>query len=260
MRRAKSDYSIQTVVNALHALEAFEGRHDVGVSELSRKLGLHKNNVFRVLATLEQHNYIEQVADNDRYRLGPACQRLGRAFRETRGIGNEAPGYVAEVAERLGESAHVAVREGGAVRHLYGVEGTARVRTGVRVGDSLPVHCTALGKVLVGCAPLYVMQDFDREAMSQGELERYTDATIVDREKFIDHLRGVATQGWALDLGEWDQEIACAAVPVFDGDGVLAGALSVSGPALRLDQSDLEARVVPILQEVAQRLSRSLGA
>ena len=128
MRRAKSDYSIQTVVNALRALEAFEGQRDVGVSELSRKLGLHKNNVFRVLATLEQHGYIEQVADNDRYRLGPSCQRLGRAFRETRDIGSEAPAYVAELAERIGESAHVAVREGGWVRHLYGVEGGARVR------------------------------------------------------------------------------------------------------------------------------------
>ena len=260
MRRSKSDYSIQTVVNALRALEAFEGQRDVGVSELSRKLGLHKNNVFRVLATLEQHGYIEQVSATDRYRLGPACQRLGRAFRETRDIGNEAPGYVAELAERLGESAHVAVREGGTVRHLYGVEGAARVRAGLRVGDSLPVHCTALGKVLIGCAPRYVLESLDREASDGGGLERRTDATIVDREKFIDHLRGVAAQGWALDLGEWDDEVACAAVPVFDGEGVLAGALSISGPAFRLDQSSLEAQAVPVLQEVAQRLSKSLGA
>ncbi len=260
MRRSKSDYSIQTVVNALRALEAFEGHRDVGVSELSRTLGLHKNNVFRVLATLEQHDYIEQVADNDRYRLGPACQRLGRAFRETRAIGSEAPVYVAELAERVGESAHVAVREGGVVRHLYGVEGSARVRTGLRVGDSLPVHCTALGKVLIGCAPPRVLESFDREALSQGDLERHTDATIVDREKLVDHLRGVATRGWATDLGEWDPEIACAAVPVFDGEGALAGALSVSGPSFRLDSSDLEAAVVPVLQDVAQRLSRALGA
>ena len=260
MRRAKSDYSIQTVVNALRALEAFEGQRDVGVSELSRKLGLHKNNVFRVLATLEQHDYIEQVADNDRYRLGPACQRLGRAFRETRDLGSDAPAYIIEIAERLGESAHVAVREGGRVRHLYGVEGSARVRAGVRVGDSLPVHCTALGKVLVGCAPGQVLEAFDRGLGSVGELERCTDATIVDREKLIDHLRGVAAQGWALDLGEWDREISCAAVPVFDGDGVLVGALSVSGPAFRLDQGDLEAGAVPVLQDAALRLSRSLGA
>ncbi len=260
MRRSKSEYSIQTVVNALRALEAFEGHRDVGVSELSRTLGLHKNNVFRVLATLEEHDYIEQVADNDRYRLGPACQRLGRAFRETRTLGNEAPAYVAELAERIGESAHVAVCEGGAVRHLYGVEAAARVRTGLRVGESLPIHCTALGKVLIGCAAPGVLETFDREALSEGDLERHTDDTIVDREKLIDHLRGVAARGWATDLREWDPEIACAAVPVFDGDGALTGALSVSGPAYRLDRTDLEASVVPILHDVALRLSRALGA
>ena len=70
MRKPKSDYAIQTVVNAMRVLEAFRDEEELGVTEISRRLGLHKNNVFRLLATLEQQGYIEQSSDNERYRLG----------------------------------------------------------------------------------------------------------------------------------------------------------------------------------------------
>ncbi len=260
MQRDKSEYSIQTVVNAVRILEAFEGQSDVGVSELSRRLGLHKNNVFRVLATLEGRNYVEQLAGAERYRLGPRCQFLGRIFRESHGnIGAEAPPYVQELADRLGETAHVAVRHGRSVRHLYGAPGAARIGASVRVGDAVPAHCTALGKVLLASAPPAVMKKLDRE-LGEQKLTRHTDSTIVDREKYMEHLRGVAARGFALDQGEWDEELSCAAVPVFDGDDLVVGALSVSGPRYRFDQDALEGRVLPILEEVAGRLSRALGA
>ena len=70
MSKPKSDYTIQTVNNALRLLEAFYEEAELGVSELSRRLGLHKNNVFRLLATLEEEGYVEQSQDNERYRLG----------------------------------------------------------------------------------------------------------------------------------------------------------------------------------------------
>ena len=73
--KPKSDYSIQTVSNALRLLEAFYEDVELGVSELSRRLALHKNNVFRLLATLEERGYIEQSEDSERYRLGLRCRK-----------------------------------------------------------------------------------------------------------------------------------------------------------------------------------------
>jgi len=70
MGKPKSEYSIQTVSNALRLFEAFYEEDELGVSELARRLELHKNNVFRLLATLEQGGYIEQSDENDLYRLG----------------------------------------------------------------------------------------------------------------------------------------------------------------------------------------------
>ena len=78
--KPKSDYSIQTVSNALRMLESFYKSDELGVSELSRRLRLHKNNVFRLLATLEEHGYIEQSLETERYRLGTRCLELSQSF------------------------------------------------------------------------------------------------------------------------------------------------------------------------------------
>ena len=61
MQRAKSEYAIQTVTNALRVLEAFETDEQLGVTELARRLHLHKNAVFRLLATLEENRWVEQT-------------------------------------------------------------------------------------------------------------------------------------------------------------------------------------------------------
>ena len=260
MRRAKSEYSIQTVANALRTLEAFDGEADLGVSELSRKLELHKNNVFRLLATLEENGYVEQIEKTERYRLGASCQRIGRAFRESHPIPNEAPLFVGQLAEVLGETAHIAVRSGDRVRHLHGACGTGEICAADRIGREAPCHSTALGKVLLGCAPIPVLERFDRTVLARTQLERFTPQTISDREKFIEHLRGVAAQGFAVDLEEWQPQLRCVAVPVYDGENGVAAALSVSAPAFRLDLEQIERRVVPELQAVAQQISRAIGA
>src|SRR5215471_777621 len=97
MKKPKGDYSIQAVVNAIRLLETFRDEDEQGVTHLAERLGLHKNNVFRLLATLEQAGYIEQCAESDRYRLGIRSRNLLRRARAV------LDGLVAS----CGESAHI---------------------------------------------------------------------------------------------------------------------------------------------------------
>jgi hypothetical protein len=78
--KPKSDYAIQTVMNAFRMLEVFDGAVAIGVSDVARSLGLHKNNAFRLLATLEIAGYVQQSADSELYHLGPRCLELAHAF------------------------------------------------------------------------------------------------------------------------------------------------------------------------------------
>lgn len=258
MKKPKGEYAIQTVVNAMRLLEAFSDEEELGVTEISRRLALHKNNVFRLLATLEQQGYIEQCSRSERYRLGVGSLELGQSFARSRTLLRCARGVLEDLAARSQECAHLAVMRDFEVVHVSGEQTERPVMPGLRLGRRLPVHCTALGKVLLGCATEESRQEFDRIS-SGAELPTLTECTIVDSHKLFEHLRGVAVRGFALDLGECHEGLCCAAAPVFDIQGQVVAALSVSGPAFRLDEDRLLAEVVPMVVSAAERLSLDLG-
>jgi len=258
MHRAKSEYAIQTVSNALRLLEAFDGKEELGVTELAKGLSLHKNHLFRLLATLEEKGYVEQN-ENERYRLGSRCLQLAHSFSRTRALTRLARPALERLACETGETAHLGVLHGFEVVHLDGEQSQDLVVTALRTGKGLPSHCTALGKVLLACAPPGTLEAYDCEVASKG-LRACTEQTIVDRDKLIEHLRHVASRGWAVDFEETAVGLSCAAAPVTGGTGWVLAALSISGPAFRLDRDELEGRIVPAVVHAANGLSRQLGS
>jgi IclR family KDG regulon transcriptional repressor len=259
MSKPKSDYTIQTVSNALRLLEVFYGEPELGVSELSRRLGLHKNNVFRLLATLELGGYVEQSSATDRYRLGVRCLELGRAYSTSHSLVERARPVLANLVDQLGETAHLGVLRDFEVVHLDGTSPGRLLVTSTRVGQRLPIHCSALGKVLIGCSDNATREDYDRNMVADGGLEAVTPATVVDAIKLTEQLRTVGGQGYAFDLGECEVGLNCVATPVHGEDGEVVAALSVSGPGFRLSEDFLFSRVLPVLSASSRDLSESLG-
>ncbi|MGH0028293.1 MAG: IclR family transcriptional regulator [Myxococcota bacterium] len=259
MKKAKGEYSIQTVANALRVLEEFQGDVEIGVAELSRRLGLHKNNVFRLLATLEEAGFIEQDLETERYRLGLGALELGRAFLRGRPLIERAMPHLRELSDRFDESTHLGVLHDFQVVHVAGHAPERLLVTPSRVGTRLPVHCTALGKVLIGCCPEGQREAYDRTVAAEGSLAPRTKRTITDPDKFFEHIRTVAGQGFATDLDECEAGLVCAAAPVYDSTGRVAAALSLSAPASRLGEEQLIREVLPQVMASAERLSRELG-
>ncbi len=259
MGKPKADYSIQAVSNALRLLEAFGNQDELGVSELARRLDLHKNNVFRLLATLEESGYIEQSAKSEEYRLSTRCLELGQAYSRGHDLVHCSAQILLALMERTGETVHLASLRDFEVVHLAGEQPRHLVVTPLRVGTRLPAHCTALGKVLLACGSEETRQDFDRRVQQTGGLPARSDATIVDPHKFFEHLTGVAVQGFAIDLGECEDGLRCAATPVFGAAGRLVGALSVSGPVFRLPDDRLLGEIVREVSAAAAELSSKLG-
>src|SRR5437660_10535852 len=110
MRREKSNYIIQSVSHSLDVFEQFFGEADeLGVTELSKRLKLHKNNVFRLLATLEARGYIEQNKATENYRLGIKCLHLGRRYIHHMGLVRQARLILVDLARKCRESADVAI-------------------------------------------------------------------------------------------------------------------------------------------------------
>ena len=249
--KPKSEYSIQTVTNALRMLEVFHTETEMGVSDLARRLDLHKNNAFRLLATLEIAGYMQQTPESELYHLGPRCLELGAAFTRSHTLISQARPILEELAATRKETAHLAVLRDDEVVHLDGVLPEQLVLTALRIGERLPAHCTALGKVMLAD---------NAQEIADRTFERFTEATRVDPSKLADELRAVAIQGYAIDLEELARGLRCVAAPVRNANGRVIAAISLSGPSIRLEEELLHGEAAEAVTDCAMRLSQKLGS
>jgi DNA-binding IclR family transcriptional regulator len=147
VRREKSNYIIRSVSHALDVIEQFYGESDeLGVTELSKRLKLHKNNIFRLLATLESRGYIEQNKATENYRLGVRSLQLGQAYIGRMGLLRQARPIMEALVKQCRESAYVAVSRRGGMVPLESVDADHPIRLASLIGETLPLHCTAAGK------------------------------------------------------------------------------------------------------------------
>jgi IclR family KDG regulon transcriptional repressor len=129
VRREKSNYMIQSVSHALDVLEQFNVNADeIGVTELSKRLKLHKNNVFRLLATLQARGYIEQNKVTENYRLGLKCLQLGQTFSRQTGLLVQSRAILDDLVKATKESVFVAIRKGTGIVPLDFLEPQRAVR------------------------------------------------------------------------------------------------------------------------------------
>jgi DNA-binding IclR family transcriptional regulator len=255
VRREKVNYVIQSVSHALDVLEQFcSDADELGVTELSKRLKLHKNNVFRLLATLESRGYIEQNRATENYRLGVQCLHLGRNYVQHMGLLRQARSIMDELVKQCHETACVAVLRGGAVVPVDTVEANQPVRLASQLGASLPLHCTAVGKAHLA----FESEDEVKSSLPE-TLERHTPQTIVDRQALAQHLKSVAAAGYAVDNGEYVIDLRSVAAPIRDYTRHVVGSLAVSGPAYRLPPERIEKDLVPLVVKAGRELSRRLG-
>src|SRR5262249_38655847 len=229
MKKAKSDYLIQSVSRALDILEAFAvGQEELGVTELSRKLKLHKNNVFRLLATLETRGYVEQDKDAGNYRLGMRTFEVASVFLHHLGLTKQARPALEQLAAETGETAYLAVLEGPWAVCVDMVETSHAVRVVSQLGRRLPAHATALGKVLLAFRP----QEELEQLWKQHELTAVTPRAITDPTRLGEELGQAAAQEFALEDEECAPGVRGVAAPVRDYQKRVVAAVGVVGPVL----------------------------
>ncbi len=166
-----------------------------------------------------------------RYALGGGLVRLGGIAESM--VGVWAQPYLAKMVELSGETANLAVLEGDFIVYVAQVPSPRRLRMFAEVGRRVLPHSTAVGKVLLAGRPAAeAMAVFERTGMP-----RRTPNTITDLPVMLAELGAVKARGYAMDLGEEELDVHCLAVPVLDGERVVA-AMSVSGPAGRIDALD----------------------
>lgn len=231
---AKSDQTnIQSVDRAATILEVLSDESPLSISEIARRLEVHRSTALRLLATLESHNLVEQVSARGSYQLGFALLHLANSVTHRVDFTRDAQACCDAAAEQLNETVNVAVLDEGYAMTVTQATGNRMIGlTRQYVGQRGPLHATSTGKILLAHA-----EDTERERVLHAGLETYTGTTITDPEILRSELLVLRTRGWSSSVAEWEEGINALAVPVRDLDGQVVAALAVNAPAFRLPES-----------------------
>ncbi len=224
---------IEAIARMLCVLEAFEGRSDVSLNDLTGRVPIVKSSIYRILFTLEQSGYISK-SENGKYSITP---RFGRLAGETQSSpGSELPAialpFMAALLRRFQETVNLGVLNGDEVLYIRVLESPHAFRLAAHAGMRSPLHSTAMGKTL-----LCHMSPVEINRILKGKtLRRLTTRTICDRPTFVQELAKVRKRGYSIDNGEDSDGAKCYGAAIVNAEGKALAAMSISGPALRMER------------------------
>jgi IclR family acetate operon transcriptional repressor len=245
--------NLQSVSRALRALELIAEEDELGVTELGRRLGVHKATASRLVATLAERGLVERDPITEKYRLGFGLIRLAGAAMSRLDLVSTGRPILEGLAERTRETVNLGVLSADGVVYVDQIRGTRSIVSVSWVGRRTPLHCTSNGKVLLAHMP-----EAERRRHLASPLQRMTPKTIVDPDKLLAQLQQIRARGYAQTLEELEEGLNAVAAPIRGGDGEVIAALSVSGPAFRMRGVDLP-RIGLLTMEAATAMSRRLG-
>jgi DNA-binding IclR family transcriptional regulator len=179
----------------------------------------------------------------------------GQTFIKQIGLVHQAKPFLKEIVNQCNEMASIGTIRQSSVVCLDVEETNQTVKVINRVGWRLPIHCTAIGKAQVA----YASEEELEKLGVLDNMDEFTENTIVDRAEFIKHLKEVAKRGYAVNDEEYNLEVRSVAVPVRDYTGRGVGGISVSGPSFRMTDEVLKGKIISVVKDAGERISKGLG-
>jgi DNA-binding IclR family transcriptional regulator len=218
------------------------------VGELADRLGVHKSSASRLTSTLVERGFL--IRHNRRLRLGPELSRLGLLALDSTTLVGIARKPMEWLADKTGETVHLAVLEHNDALNIAHVDGRAIVATSNFLGRRTKLHCAGSGKTLLA---------FSDKAQILEPLEAVTERTITDPRALQAELKQVKLRGYAVNLCELEKGLHTVAVPVFDPAHRCLAALSVDGPSYRIPP-DRCPELAVLCKQAARAISLQLGS
>ncbi|WP_336785858.1 IclR family transcriptional regulator [Paenibacillus sp. MMO-177] len=246
---------IQSLDRALSILDLFDERNrELKITEISAKMQLHKSTVHSLLKTLQLHRYIEQDAESGKYRLGMRLLEKGQLLLQGFDIREIARPHLIKLSQETGQTAHLVVLDGSEGVYIDKVEGAKAAIRYSRIGRRVPLHSSAVGKVLAAYLP---EPELDR-ILANYHYHVQTSHTITNEADLRAELELVRYKGVAYDREENEQGVRCTAAPVYDHSGQVSAAVSISTMVSTVNDEEF-AGFSALVVRTADSISKSLG-
>ncbi|MDU0205449.1 MULTISPECIES: IclR family transcriptional regulator [Paenibacillus] len=246
---------IQALDRALKILDLFdEYTTELKITEISARMELHKSTVHSLLKTLQMHGYINQDVETGKYKLGLKLLEKGQLMLQSLDIRTAARKHLVALSEQTGQTTHLVILDGKEGVYLDKVEGEKAAIRYSRIGRRISLHSSAVGKVLTA----FRTKDEIDALLRNYQFSKITDETIIGKDAFVNELNEVRNQGYSIDNQENEPGVRCAAAPIFEHNGSIVAAISISTLVSAVDDSLFKAYIA-LLKKEAEAISLTLG-
>lgn len=223
---------IAAIERTLKVVEGFNGQRDVSLAELASRTSMVKSSVFRILYTLGQLGYAEKDSEG-RYSLTSRWENLSVGVQPTRELITLSAPLMSDLLSRFRETVNLGVLDGGDVLYVHVLESPHAFRLAAHAGMRSPLYSTSLGKCLLSRLPAEKVDAI----LKKNPIQTLTPHTVHDAAALRRELGRARTRGYAVDNGEDSSGARCVAAPILNAAGEVIAAISISGPAGRIDHA-----------------------
>lgn len=246
---------VDAVDRALAILECFStDRPELGISEISRELGMHKSTVFRSLASLEARGLVAKDPRTRRYAVGANILKPAGAYLSTVDVREKSKPFMEDLRAKTKETVSLYVPAGDRCVCIERLESPLEIRRVIKVGDQVPLYLGSVGKATLAFMPEPVQQ----QLLTSLSMRYHTERNPVDIHALVIELAQIRECGYAVSHEERVAQVSSASAPILDASGDVSATLSVSGPSTRFDR-DRVGEYASLVVRAADEISRLLG-
>ncbi|TDB04187.1 IclR family transcriptional regulator domain-containing protein [Halomonas marinisediminis] len=246
---------VTALASGLEVILAFDEAHPrMTLSEVAARTGMNRARARRFLLTLHALGYVSKQGRN--FELAPRVLQLGYAFLSSNNYRSVIQQVLEDITQQCGESSSLGVLDGEAITYVARSSSPHRLMAiTLSVGTRLPAAHTSMGRVLLAQLPEAELDAW----LARVTLEKHTDKTITDKGELKRCILEVRRQGYAIADQELDSGLRSLAVPAFDANGKLLGAINISTNAARIDHDTLIEEYLPLLKQKAQVIRTTIS-
>lgn len=255
LKSAQPPSNIRALDRALDVLEALAAHEGITLTELATYLGESAATMYRVLATLEQRQYVESNPQRQEWFVGPGAYRLGAAFLRRTNIVECSRSIMRELMARTGETTNLGIELDGDVLFVSQVETYETIRAFFPPGTRSPLHASGIGKALLSAFDDPRLETFIKRA----NFTRFTGKTIGTPDELREAVKTTRLRGYSFDDEERTIGMRCVAASILNVHREAVAGISISGPTIRMPDVRIH-ELGQMVAEGAREVSRRLGA
>jgi len=249
-----SRIKVKSLYKSLQLLSLFDQTHpERGITELAELSGMLKSSVHNIVSTFEAYRVLKRDPKTGKYQLGTRVLEFSNAYSASNTIDATLKPYMDDLSEQIGEVLHLAIPDQDRIVYVRSSLPKSMLNSFRHIrGVTADMYCTGVGKAMLAYMPKEII-----EKVASSKMIAYTQNTITSRDRLLEELEEIREQGYAIDNMEHEYGVKCVSVPIFNSLGVLVGAVSATGPSLRMTSEKLS-QYSKLLIELSQNVKYQL--